>query len=107
MLPHSSFFSYWLHDLDVLEISQHIFSWIFQEICVVGYFYFKQFLLCHQHLCCVAYRDGLVIQLCGVGVICRCHTLYSGQYLKNGLADLIQMWHVDVTAPGGVLYIVL
>ena len=39
---------------------------------------------------------------CGGGV-CR-HTLYSGQYLKNGLLDLIQIWHVDVTAPQGVLY---
>ena len=28
-----------------------------------------------------------------------CHTLYSGQYLKNGLSDLIQIWHVDVTGP--------
>ena len=35
--------------------------------------------------------------------ICR-HTLYSGQYLKNGLSDLIQIWHVDITAPQGVLY---
>ena len=34
----------------------------------------------------------------------RRHTLYSGQYLKNGLSDFIQMWHVDVTGPGGVLY---
>ena len=32
------------------------------------------------------------------------HTLYSGQYLKNGLSDLIQIWHVDVTGPEGVLY---
>ena len=23
---------------------------------------------------------------------------------KNGLSDLIQIWHVDVTAPQGVLY---
>ena len=37
-------------------------------------------------------------------VVCRRHTLYSGQYLKNGLLDLIQIWHVDVTFPGGVLY---
>ena len=35
--------------------------------------------------------------------ICRRHTLYSGQYLKNGLSDLIQIWHVDVTGPEGVL----
>ena len=34
----------------------------------------------------------------------RRHTLYSGQYLKNGLSDLIQIWHMDVTGPGGVLY---
>ena len=62
-------------------------------------------LLCHQHLCRVAYRDRFVIQFCGVGVIvCRRHTLYSGQYLKNGLSDLIQIWYVDVTGPGGVLY---
>ena len=59
--------------------------------------------LCHQHLCCVAYRDRFVIQICGV-VVCRRHTLYSGQYLKNGLSDLIQIWHMDVTGPGGVLY---
>ena len=31
-------------------------------------------------------------------------TLYSGQYLKNGLSDLLQIWHVDVTGPEGVLY---
>ena len=58
--------------------------------------------LCHQHLCCVACRDCFVISFCGVGV-CR-HTFYSGQYLKNGLSDLIQIWHVDVTGPEGVLY---
>ena len=40
----------------------------------------------------------------GGGSVCRCHNLYSGQYLKNGLSDLIQIWHVDVTGPGGVLY---
>ena len=39
-----------------------------------------------------------------VVVVCRRHTLYSGQYLKNGLSDLIQIWHMDVTGPGGVLY---
>ena len=39
-----------------------------------------------------------------VFVICRRHTFYSGQYLKNGWADLIQIWHVDVTAAQGVLY---
>ena len=37
-----------------------------------------------------------------------CHNLssnlYSGQYLKNGSSDLIQICHVDVTGPGGVLY---
>ena len=59
-------------------------------------------LLCHQHLCCVAYRDCFVIQFCGI--VRRRHTLYSGQYLKNGLSDFIQIWHVDVTAPEGVLY---
>ena len=53
---------------------------------------------------------AFVIQICGVGVVvigvvvCRRHTLYSGQYLKNGLSDLIQIWHMDVTGPGGVLY---
>ena len=36
--------------------------------------------------------------------ICRRHTLYSRQYLKNGISDLIQIWHVDVTSPEGVLY---
>ena len=64
-------------------------------------------LLCHQLLCCVAYRDCFVIPFCGVVcvvVICRRHTLYSGQYLKNGWSDLIQIWHVDVTGPQGVLY---
>ena len=38
------------------------------------------------------------------GGVCRRHTLYSGQYLKSGLSDLIQIWHVDVTGPQGVLY---
>ena len=28
--------------------------------------------------------------------------MYSGQCLKNGLSDLIQIWHVDVTGPQGV-----
>ena len=60
-------------------------------------------LLCHQHLCCMAYRDCFVIQFCGI-VVCLRHTLYSGQYLKNGVSDLIQIWHVDVTGPEGVLY---
>ena len=50
----------------------------------------------------MAYRDRFVIQFCGV--VCHHHTLYSGQYLKNGLSDLIQIWYVDVTGPGGVLY---
>ena len=58
--------------------------------------------LCHQHLCFVAYRDYFIISFCGV--VCRRHTLYSGQYLKNGLSDLIQIWHVDVTGLEGVLY---
>ena len=31
----------------------------------------------------------------------------SGQYLKNGLSDLIQIWHLDVTNPQGVLYSLL
>ena len=44
-----------------------------------------------------------VIQFCSVVGVCR-HNLYSGQYLKNGLSDLIQIWHVEVTGPGGVLY---
>ena len=39
-----------------------------------------------------------------VGIICHHHTFYFGQYLKNGLSDLIQIWHVDVTSPAGVLY---
>ena len=34
----------------------------------------------------------------------RHHTLYSGQYLKNGLSDLIQIWHVDVTGLQDMLY---
>ena len=38
------------------------------------------------------------------GAVCRRHTLYSGQYLKNGLSDLIQIWHVDVTGPQGAPY---
>ena len=59
--------------------------------------------LCPQHLCCVAYRDCFVISFCDVGGVCR-HTFYSGQCLKNGLSDLIEIWHVDVTAPQGVLY---
>ena len=67
--------------------------------------------LCHQHLCCVAYRDRFIIQFCGIGVgvvgVCRRLTLYSGQYLKNGLSDLIQIWHLDVTGPGDVLYSVV
>ena len=37
-------------------------------------------------------------------VIFHHYPLYSGQYLKNGLSDLIQIWHVDVTAYHGVLY---
>ena len=37
-------------------------------------------------------------------VVYRRHTLYSGQCLKNSFSDLIQIWHVDVTAPRGVLY---
>ena len=39
-----------------------------------------------------------------VVVVCRRHTLYSGQYLKNGLMDSIQIWHVVVTTFEGVLY---
>ena len=50
----------------------------------------------------MAYRDCFDIQFCGVGV-CHRPTLYSGQYLKNGLSDLNQIWHVDVTGPEGVL----
>ena len=42
-----------------------------------------------------------------VGGVCRRHTFYSGQYLKNALSDVIPIWHVDVTAPQGVMYIVL
>ena len=51
--------------------------------------------LCYQHLCYMAYRDCFVISFCGV---CRRHTLYSGQYLKNGLMDSIQIWHVVVSS---------
>ena len=36
--------------------------------------------------------------------VCHCHTLYSGEYLKNGLSDLIRIWHVDVTAYEVVQY---
>ena len=43
----------------------------------------------------------------GGGIVCHRHTLYSGQYLKNCLSDLIQIWHVNVTAPQGVLYSLL
>ena len=37
-------------------------------------------------------------------IVCRHHTLYFGQYLRNGLSNLIQIWHVHVTAPQGVQY---
>ena len=50
----------------------------------------------------MAYRDCFVIQFCGV-TVCRRHTLYSGQYLQNGLSDLIQIWNVDVTGPEGIV----
>ena len=64
---------------------------------------FSKIFLCHQHLCCMAYRDYFFIQFCGIGgVICR-HTLYSGQHLTNGLSDLIQIWHGNVTGPEDVL----
>ena len=66
--------------------------------------FFLTAFLCHQHLCCVAYRDCFVIQFCGVSVVCCHHTLYSGQCLKNGLSDLIQIWHVDVTGSEDQLY---
>ena len=33
--------------------------------------------LCHQHLCCVAYRDRFVIQICGVGIVVVCRRLSS------------------------------
>ena len=42
--------------------------------------------LCHQHLCCMAYRDCFVPLFCSIGVICH-HTLYSAQYLKNHFSD--------------------
>ena len=57
----------------------------------------------------MAYRDHFVIQFCGIVgiviVVCQRHTLYSRQYLINGLSDLIQIWHVDVTAYQGMLYL--
>ena len=43
-----------------------------------------------------------VVVVVGI-VIYRCHTLYSRQYLKNGLSDLIQILHVDVTGPEGAV----
>ena len=53
----------------------------------------------------MAYRDCYIISFCVIGVdVCHHHTFYSGQCLKNGLSDLIQIWYVDVTAPRGVLY---
>ena len=53
----------------------------------------------------IASSSKFVASASSVGVgVCRRHTLYSGQYLKNGLSDLIQIWHMDVTGPGGVLY---
>ena len=55
--------------------------------------------LCHQHLCCVALSLSHFVALSSVSGRRR-HTLYCGQYLKNGLSDLIQIWHVDVTGPG-------
>ena len=52
-----------------------------------------------------AWHIGIALSSSFVGgAVCRRHTLYSGQYLKNGLSDLIQIWHVDVTGPEGVLY---
>ena len=42
--------------------------------------------LCHQRLCCVAYRDCFITSICVI-IICRRHTFYSVQYLKNGLPD--------------------
>ena len=51
----------------------------------------------------IALSSNFVALSSVVGVYRR-HTLYSGQYLKNGLSDLIQIWYVDVTGPGGVLY---
>ena len=54
----------------------------------------------------IASLSNFVASTSSVGV-CRHHTLYSGQYLKNGLSDLIQIWHVDVTGPEGVLYTVV
>ena len=43
-------------------------------------------------------RDCFIISFCGVSVVvCHRYALYSRQYL-------IQIWHVDVTAPQGVLY---
>ena len=52
----------------------------------------------------IASSSKFVASASSVVVVCRLHTLYSGQYLKNGLSDLIQIWHMDVTGPGGVLY---
>ena len=47
-----------------------------------------------SHFVALSFVDG----------VCHCHTLYSGQYLKNTSSDLVRIWHVDVTAPQGVLY---
>ena len=52
----------------------------------------------------IALSSNFVASSVGGDSVCRRHTLYSGQYLKNGLSDLIQIWYVGVTGPGGVLY---
>ena len=52
----------------------------------------------------IASSSNFVASSVGGGVICHRHTLYSGRYLKNGLSDLIQIWHVDVSGPEGVLF---
>ena len=53
----------------------------------------------------MAYRDGFVSShfvalASSVVVVCR-QTFYSGQYLKNGLMDSIQIWPMVVTSLRG------
>ena len=104
---HFSFDSYFNVKQDLHAITLYLlYDWTdgfcsHKDILGVSLVIFRAKFLCHQHLCCVAYRDCFVIQFCGV--FCR-HTLYSGQYLKNGLSDLIQIRQVDVTGTEGVLY---
>ena len=52
----------------------------------------------------IASSSHFVASCVGGGGVCHHHTFYSRQYLKNGLSDLIQIWHEDVNAGAGVLY---